>query len=62
VRSVIRLARSLGLRVIAEGVETEQQLAELVALECDWAQGFYFSRPVEPGTFTALLETRAPRV
>ncbi|MCU1359743.1 MAG: diguanylate cyclase/phosphodiesterase with sensor(s), partial [Ilumatobacteraceae bacterium] len=43
VRSVINLARELGLEVIAEGVETESQRAQLVALECRLAQGWLFS-------------------
>ena len=47
VRSIISLARSLGLSVIAEGVETRNQLEKLRALHCDKAQGFMFSRPVD---------------
>lgn len=47
VRSIISLARSLGLSVIAEGVETRGQLEKLRALQCDKAQGFMFSRPVD---------------
>ena len=45
-RAVISLAHALGLEVVAEGVETEQQLEVLRSLECDYAQGFLFSRPV----------------
>ena len=45
VRSTIGLARSLGLRTVAEGVETEESWARLVALGCDVAQGFYLCRP-----------------
>lgn len=44
VRSVINLARELGLQVIAEGVETESQRSQLVALECRLAQGWLFNR------------------
>jgi len=40
------LAKLYSLRVIAEGVETEEQLAYLKSLGCDWAQGYYLSRPV----------------
>jgi EAL domain-containing protein (putative c-di-GMP-specific phosphodiesterase class I) len=47
VSAVIGIARSLRLRVVAEGVETAEQLAFLRGRECDEAQGFYFSKPVE---------------
>ncbi len=40
------MAHSLGMRVIAEGVETKAQLTTLLALGCDMAQGYYFSRPL----------------
>ncbi|MGE4559070.1 MAG: EAL domain-containing protein [Desulfobulbus sp.] len=46
IRSIISLARSLGLGVIAEGVENRDQLERLRSLHCDRAQGFVFSRPV----------------
>jgi diguanylate cyclase (GGDEF)-like protein/PAS domain S-box-containing protein len=45
VEAVVRLGGSLGLRVIAEGVETPLQLARLRELECGWAQGYLFGRP-----------------
>jgi diguanylate cyclase (GGDEF)-like protein/PAS domain S-box-containing protein len=45
VAAVVSLGHALGLTVVAEGVETERQLAELVALGCDTAQGFYFAEP-----------------
>ena len=54
VSAVIQLAHALGLEVVAEGVETEQQFDVLRALECDFAQGFLFSRPVP----AAELRTR----
>jgi diguanylate cyclase (GGDEF)-like protein/PAS domain S-box-containing protein len=56
VRSIISLAHALKLRVVAEGVETEAQLAILRALACDEFQGFLFSRPVDAGAVPALLE------
>ena len=46
VAAVISLAHALGLEVVAEGVETEQQFEILRSLDCDFAQGYYFSRPV----------------
>jgi diguanylate cyclase (GGDEF)-like protein len=54
-RTIIAMAHNLNLRVIAEGVETEGQLAYLRAHGCDEMQGFYFSRPVPAGDFEALL-------
>ncbi|MGD1021187.1 MAG: EAL domain-containing protein [Candidatus Sulfotelmatobacter sp.] len=56
VKAVIGLGRSLKLRVIAEGVETQEQLAFLQAHQCDEAQGYYFSRPVLPQQFAKLLK------
>ncbi len=47
VKTIISLARNLGIGVVAEGVEEESQLARLDALCCDNAQGFFFSRPVD---------------
>ena len=46
IRAIIQMAHSLGQKVIAEGVETQQQLEFLASLGCDYAQGFLFSRPV----------------
>ena len=56
VAAVVGLGHALGLTVVAEGVETELQLAELVALGCDRAQGFYFSRPQPHDVFAAVIE------
>jgi len=60
VPAVINMARSLKLRVIAEGVETQKELAFLRAQQCDEAQGYYFSRPIHPEQFAKLLETGCP--
>ena len=54
-RSVIKLADALGMDVITEGVETEQQLRTLAAMGCRHFQGYYFSRPVSVAEFEAKL-------
>ena len=59
--AVISMGRSLNLRVVAEGVETQEELAFLQAQQCDQAQGYYFSRPVAAPQFAELLETQRAR-
>ena len=58
VTGTIALAHSLGLRVVAEGVETEEQLERLRLLRCDLAQGYHFSEPVTDAEFDRFLEPR----
>ena len=55
VRTIIQMAHGLNLQVIAEGVETEQQLAYLRRHHCDQIQGFYFSRPLPAADLQQLL-------
>jgi diguanylate cyclase len=59
VRAIISLAHSLHLKVIAEGVETPEQLALLTELGCDQYQGFYFSPAVLPARFADLVKRSA---
>jgi len=56
VKAVISLGHSLDLKVIAEGVETEKQMAFLLENHCDGMQGFLFSRPLAAEDFITLLE------
>jgi EAL domain-containing protein (putative c-di-GMP-specific phosphodiesterase class I) len=58
VAAVIGLAHNLGIEVIAEGVETVEQLAYLRERGCDDVQGFYCGRPLPPEEFVKLLEKR----
>jgi predicted signal transduction protein with EAL and GGDEF domain len=55
VRTIVTLARSLDMDVIAEGVETAEQLRQLGSLGCDYGQGYLFSRPVGAGQAVELL-------
>ena len=61
VKAILSMGRSLNLRVVAEGVETHEELTFLQAQRCDEAQGYYFSRPVSPEGFAKLLETGIPQ-
>ncbi len=56
VRAVVEMAAALGLGVVAEGVETEEQLEAVRALGCRYAQGFHFTRPVPAAEVMPLLE------
>ena len=54
-KTVITLAKNLRLKVVAEGVETAEQLALLTDQECDEVQGYFFSKPVPADQAEALL-------
>jgi diguanylate cyclase (GGDEF)-like protein len=56
VRSTIDLGHNMGLKVVAEGVETEEMMARLKDLRCDLAQGYHLSRPLPPDKLEAWLE------
>lgn len=56
VRSVVSMGKSLGMHIVAEGVETREQVELLKELECDQAQGYLFARPMCCGEFEVLLE------
>jgi EAL domain-containing protein (putative c-di-GMP-specific phosphodiesterase class I) len=55
VEGVVRLAHSLGLQAVAEGVETAEQLEMLRAWSCQAGQGYHFARPVDPDGVARLL-------
>ena len=58
VRATIELAHNLGLKVVAEGVESEDAWRHLEALGCDFAQGYYLSRPLPVDAVTRLIRER----
>jgi diguanylate cyclase (GGDEF)-like protein len=55
VSAIIAMAKELGVNVLAEGVETEEQLEFLRKKGCNYIQGYYFSKPVDVNAFTQLL-------
>ncbi|MFQ5753378.1 MAG: putative bifunctional diguanylate cyclase/phosphodiesterase, partial [bacterium] len=57
ITAIIVLAHSMGLKVIAEGVETKDQLGYLRSLQCDEMQGFYFSQPIPADSLKKLLHS-----
>jgi diguanylate cyclase (GGDEF)-like protein/PAS domain S-box-containing protein len=58
VRAIVSLAHNLGKDVVAEGVEAIEQLDQLREMGCEYAQGFYFSEPIDSASATALIESR----
>jgi diguanylate cyclase (GGDEF)-like protein len=56
VRAIIDLGHNLGMRLVAEGVETELEATILEGMGCDKAQGYHFSRPLPPASLATLLE------
>jgi predicted signal transduction protein with EAL and GGDEF domain len=59
VQAIIHLARALGLKTIAEGVEDEQTAALLTTLGADYLQGYHFAKPMPKGEFEAWLSHTA---
>ncbi len=60
VRTILMLGQNLGLDVIAEGVETEEQLAQLSTMGCKYGQGYYFSKPLNSDDATGLISAHPP--
>jgi EAL domain-containing protein (putative c-di-GMP-specific phosphodiesterase class I) len=59
IKAIISMAHSLDIEVVAEGVETERQLALLRAQECNQAQGYLVCRPLPPGELVAFMRSNA---
>ena len=58
VKTIVELARSLEMCVVAEGVETKDQFERLITLGCQYVQGFYFARPAGAQTTQRLMHER----
>jgi diguanylate cyclase len=62
VRAIVAVAKSLGLQIVAEGIESEEQLEALRRLDCECGQGFYLSPPVSAEVCRGILwQLRGPR-
>ncbi|HEX4308620.1 MAG TPA: GGDEF and EAL domain-containing protein [Acidobacteriaceae bacterium] len=59
VSSILNLARSFGMDVVAEGIEDAEQLEELRTMGCPCGQGFYFAKPMDPAAIDTLIRTGA---
>lgn len=55
------MAHTLGLKTIAEGIETERQLEILRSIKCDMVQGYYLSRPMPAGDIERMLPRISPK-
>ncbi|MBR6258048.1 MAG: EAL domain-containing protein [Lachnospiraceae bacterium] len=55
-KNTFRMANRLNMKVVMEGVETEDQIRKLLALNCDYFQGYYFSKPIEGGKFIEYIK------
>ena len=55
VRTIITLAQNLNMDVVAEGIETQDQVARLRALDCEFGQGYFFSKPISREDATRFL-------
>lgn len=60
VKVIIQMAKSLNIRVVAEGVETQKQVNFLSAIGCDYLQGYFFARPMPAKDFMAFMQGQQP--
>jgi EAL domain-containing protein (putative c-di-GMP-specific phosphodiesterase class I) len=58
VKAILAMAKGLDLKVVAEGVENKEQLRFLTRYDCDYAQGYFFARPVDQETYRNYLATQ----
>jgi EAL domain-containing protein (putative c-di-GMP-specific phosphodiesterase class I) len=63
VESIVAIARRLGLRTVAEGIETEAQREVLIDLDCDMGQGYLFAKPMAAADWLRWMQDKlSPRV
>ncbi|MEO7841134.1 MAG: EAL domain-containing protein, partial [Anaerolineales bacterium] len=55
VRTIMALAHDLGMKVVAEGIETDEQLAKLRSMQCEYGQGYLFNKPIDSQAAGILL-------
>ena len=60
--STVRMMQSIGKKLVVEGAETEDEVEILENMNCDYIQGFYFSRPLPPDRFIRFLEEHNSRM
>ncbi len=59
VQTIVTMAHNLGMSVVAEGIETAEQLAQLRSLQCEYGQGYFFSKPLNPEAAAAFIAKEA---
>ena len=63
VQTIVQLAQNLKMKVIAEGIETAEQLSELAQMGCEFGQGYFFSKPLSPEAARQFIkENKAPQL
>jgi EAL domain-containing protein (putative c-di-GMP-specific phosphodiesterase class I) len=62
VRTILALAHDLGMKVVAEGIETDEQLSKLKSMECEYGQGYLFTKPIDSQTARTWLAKSLARV
>jgi EAL domain-containing protein (putative c-di-GMP-specific phosphodiesterase class I) len=58
VNAIISLAKHMGMKLIAEGIETADQIVLLQSMDCDFAQGYFFSKPADAAAAETFIENR----
>lgn len=59
IENTVKMIKALGMKIVVEGVETEQQLKQFISLRCDYIQGYYFSKPLPREEFVEFLMDKA---